>query len=170
VKSSLKALAVRMAEELRPHNVAAVAVTPGYLRSESMLDRFGVTEATWRDGGKADPNFLQSESPIFLGRAVAALAADPNVIVRSGTLTSSWELANDYGFTDAEGDRPDWGRHFAEQVIPALPWMRDGLQRHLEMLETLVARARRYAGSDGERAASGAGSRSPRRRGSRAKG
>jgi NAD(P)-dependent dehydrogenase (short-subunit alcohol dehydrogenase family) len=170
VKSSLKALAVRMGEELRPHGVAALAVTPGYLRSESMLDRFGVTEATWRDGGKKDPNFLQSESPLFLGRAVAALAADPNVIVRSGMLTSSWELANDYGFTDAEGDRPNWGRHFAEQVVPALPWMRDGLHRHLEMLETLVARARRYTGSSGDAVAASAGARAPRRRGSRAKG
>src|SRR5207248_6013575 len=108
-KAGLKQLAFRMAEELRKHKVAAVAVTPGFLRSEAMLEHFGVTEQTWRDAGKKDPNFLESESPLFLGRAVAALAQDPNVLDRSGQLCSSWELAREYQFTDYDGRRPDWG-------------------------------------------------------------
>ena len=85
MKSSLKGFAARMAGELRSHGVTAVSITPGFLRSESMLQHFGVTEANWRDGGKKDPNFLESESPLFVGRAVAALAADPKVLDRSGT-------------------------------------------------------------------------------------
>src|SRR5207247_918190 len=70
----------------------------------------GVTEANWQDAGKKDPNFLESESPLFVGRAVAALAADPNVLARSGQLLSSWELARHYQFTDDDGRRPDWGK------------------------------------------------------------
>ena len=77
MKAGLKILALNMAAELAPHGVAAVAITPGFLRSETMLERFGVDEANWRDGGKKDPNFLESESPLYVGRAVAALAADP---------------------------------------------------------------------------------------------
>src|SRR5687768_10962534 len=123
VKFSLKGLAVMMAEELRKHRVAAVAITPGFLRSEFMLEHFGVTEENWRDGGKKDPNFLESESPLFLGRAVAALAKDRQVLSRSGELTSSWELAQEYGFADADGRRPDSGRHFTETVLPAMAWL-----------------------------------------------
>ena len=74
-----------MAAELKPHGVAAVSVTPGFLRSETMLEGFGVTEENWRDGGKKDKNFLESESPLFLGRGVAALAADPALMKRSGS-------------------------------------------------------------------------------------
>ena len=99
-----------MAAELRSHGVAAVALTPGFLRSESMLEGMGVTEANWRDAGKKDKNFLESESPLFVGRAVAALAQDPNVLDRSGQLLSSWELSRKYKFTDYDGRRPDWGR------------------------------------------------------------
>jgi NAD(P)-dependent dehydrogenase (short-subunit alcohol dehydrogenase family) len=80
VKIALKAFALNMAAELKQHGVAALSVTPGFLRSESMLERFGVTEENWRDGGKKDSNFLVSESPLYVGRAVAALAADPKVI------------------------------------------------------------------------------------------
>ena len=98
-----------MAAELRPNGVAAVAITPGFLRSETMLERFGVTEDTWREGGKKDRNFLESESPLFVGRAVAALAGDPAILERSGRLFSSWELGREYRFTDADGRRPDWG-------------------------------------------------------------
>lgn len=110
VKGAFKALAFRMAEELRPHRVAAIAITPGFLRSESMLEHFGVTEATWREGGKKDPNFLESETPLFIGRAVAALALDPKVLARSGDLCSSWEVARECGVTDHDGGRPDWGQ------------------------------------------------------------
>jgi NAD(P)-dependent dehydrogenase (short-subunit alcohol dehydrogenase family) len=109
VKLALKGLALNMATELRPHGVAAVAVTPGFLRSETMLERFGVTEETWREGGKKDRNFLQSESPLFVGRAVVALAGDPAILERSGQLFSSWELGREYRFTDSDGRRPDWG-------------------------------------------------------------
>ena len=111
VKLGLKGLALAMASELHPHGVAAVvAITPGFLRSESMLEDFGVTEKNWRDGGKKDKNFLESESPLYIGRAVAALAADPKIMKRTGQLFSSWELAREYKFTDADGRRPDWGR------------------------------------------------------------
>ena len=113
-KTSTIRLAFAMAEELRPHNVAALAVTPGFLRSEAMLEHFGVTEANWRDGAKRDPHFIASETPFYVGRAVAALAADPNVLQKSGKTFSSWGLAKEYGFTDIDGSRPDWGQYFAE--------------------------------------------------------
>jgi len=83
-KASVIRLAVAQAEELRSHGVAAVAVTPGFLRSEAMLEHFGVTEANWREAGDQDPHFLASETPRYLGRAVAALAADPEVMRRAG--------------------------------------------------------------------------------------
>jgi NAD(P)-dependent dehydrogenase (short-subunit alcohol dehydrogenase family) len=143
-KAAYKMLVVRMAGDLRKHRVAAVAVCPGFLRSEMMLEHFKVTEATWRDGGRKDRHFLQSESPLFVGRAVAALAADPRVMARSGQITSSWELARAYGFTDADGSRPDWGRHFTEEVVPSIAWMRAALERHLALLETHAARTRAY--------------------------
>jgi NAD(P)-dependent dehydrogenase (short-subunit alcohol dehydrogenase family) len=146
VKTAFKGLAVRIAEELRKHRVAAIAITPGYLRSESMLQGFGVTEENWREGGKKDKNFLESESPLFVGRAVAALAQDPKVLARSGDLTSSWEVAREYGFTDADGRRPDWGKHFEENVVPSLKWMKEGLQRHVDWLDRLSQRGKRYLG------------------------
>jgi NAD(P)-dependent dehydrogenase (short-subunit alcohol dehydrogenase family) len=144
-KASIKELAYRMAEELRKHRVAAVAITPGFLRTESMLEHFGVTEANWREGGKKDQNFLESESPLFLGRAVAALAQDRKVLARSGDLTSSWELAREYGFNDADGRRPDGGKHF-EKVLPSVPGFREGMQRQIDWLERIAGRARRYLG------------------------
>ena len=115
-KASVIRLAYAMAEELRPFGVAAVALTPGFLRSEAMLEHFGVTEAGWRDAAEQDPHFIASETPIYIGRAVAALAADPNVIARSGQALSTWQLAPEYGFFDADGSQPDWGRYFAEHV------------------------------------------------------
>jgi hypothetical protein len=108
-----------MAEELYPHNVAA-AVTPGYMRTETMLEGFGVTEANWREAGKQDPNFLASETPCFVGRAIAALAADPKVMEKSGSLYGSWTLSEEYGFTDVDGNRPHLGRHF-EKVFGDQP-------------------------------------------------
>jgi NAD(P)-dependent dehydrogenase (short-subunit alcohol dehydrogenase family) len=114
VKSSVIRLAFVQARELRKLDVAAVAVTPGFLRSEFMLEHFGVTADTWRDGAKKDPNFLASESPLYVGRGIAALAADPDVKQKSGKVFASWTLANEYGFTDADGSRPDWGAHFAK--------------------------------------------------------
>jgi len=90
VKMAQKVLPLLWAAELAPHDIAVMAVTPGFLRSESMLQHFGVTEDSWREAGKKDPNFLQSESPLFVGRAVAALAADPKVQDRTGMLFGSW--------------------------------------------------------------------------------
>ena len=147
VKLSLKGRALMMAAELKPYNVAAIAVTPGFLRSEAMLERFGVTEANWRDGGTRDSNFLQSETPLFVGRAVAALAADPHVIERSGQLYSSWELAKDYGFTDADGSRPDWGSHAIDWTgFPPdfIAYFRNGGAMQLKWLEALTERTRQF--------------------------
>jgi NAD(P)-dependent dehydrogenase (short-subunit alcohol dehydrogenase family) len=114
VKSTVIRLAFIQARELRKQDIAAVAVTPGFLRSEFMLEHFGVTADTWRDGAKKDPNFIASESPLFVGRGIAALAADADVKAKSGQVFASWTLANEYGFTDADGSQPDWGSHFAK--------------------------------------------------------
>lgn len=111
-KVSAIRIAFAMAEELRPHGVTAVALTPGFLRSEAMLEHFGVTEENWRDGARKDPHFIASETPFFVGRAVAALAADPDVARWSGRALSSWGLSDVYGFTDIDGARPHWGRYF----------------------------------------------------------
>ncbi|MFJ3664820.1 SDR family oxidoreductase [Streptomyces sp. NPDC090106] len=115
-KSSVIRLAVAQAAELRPYGVAAVALTPGFLRSEAMLDHFGVTEDTWREGAAQDPDFAHSESPAYLGRAVAALAADPDVMARTGRALATWDLYKEYGFTDADGSRPDFAAHWARNL------------------------------------------------------
>lgn len=114
VKMSVIRLAFVQAWDLRRRPITALAVTPGFLRSEEMLDLFEVTEANWRDGAAKDPNFLASETPAYVGRAIAALAADPKVKEKSGRLYSSWALAKEYGFTDLDGTQPDWGAHFAQ--------------------------------------------------------
>jgi NAD(P)-dependent dehydrogenase (short-subunit alcohol dehydrogenase family) len=116
-KASVIRLAVAQAADLRPHGVAAVALTPGFLRSEAMLDHFGVTEATWRDAVAQDPHFAASETPFYVARAVVALASDPDVMRRSGQALTSWDLAREHGFTDVDGSRPDWGAHFREHVL-----------------------------------------------------
>jgi NAD(P)-dependent dehydrogenase (short-subunit alcohol dehydrogenase family) len=147
VKLALKGHALHMAAELHQHGVAAIAIVPGFLRSESMLEHFGVTEATWKDGGKKDSNFLVSESPLYVGRAVAALAADPDVLARNGQLCSSWELARAYGFTDADGSRPDWGAHVIDWSAfpPAFIQMfRDGVAQQVAWLKTLSDRAEAF--------------------------
>jgi NAD(P)-dependent dehydrogenase (short-subunit alcohol dehydrogenase family) len=143
IKFAIKGLALNMAAELRAHNVAAVAVTPGYLRSESMLERFKITEATWRDRGKVDPNFLESESPLYIGRGVAALAQDPHVMARAGQLVSSWELARAYGFVDYDGRRPDWGAltiDFSRHPASLLERFRTGAQLQRECLRSVAER------------------------------
>jgi NAD(P)-dependent dehydrogenase (short-subunit alcohol dehydrogenase family) len=116
VKKSVMNIAELLAAELRPKGITAVAVAPGFLRSEAMLERFGVTEANWRDAVKIDPYFGGSETPFYVGRAVAALAADPKVILKTGKVLSSWELADEYGFTDVDGERPHWGRFCAPKI------------------------------------------------------
>lgn len=115
VKTSVIRLAFAMARELRKHKITSLALTPGFLRSEAMLDHFGVTEANWQDGAKKEPNFIASETPFYVGRAVAALAADPHVFHKSGRVFSSWDLAVEYGFTDADGRQPHWGKYFEEK-------------------------------------------------------
>ncbi len=115
-KASVIRLAYAMAEELRPYQVTALALTPGFLRSEAMLEYFGVTEANWQEGARKDPHFVASETPFYVGRAVAALAADANVAQKSGAAFSSWKLAQEYHFTDIDGQQPDWGKYFAEHV------------------------------------------------------
>ena len=115
-KTSAIRLAFSMAEELRPFGVTALALTPGFLRSEAMLEHFGVTEQNWREGARKEPHFIASETPCFVGRAVAALAADPQVARKSGGAFSSWGLAREYGFRDIDGSQPDWGAYFAEHV------------------------------------------------------
>lgn len=115
VKVSVIRLAFIMARELRRRNIAAVAITPGFLRSEAMLERFGVTEENWQEGAEKDPNFIASETPYFVGRAIASLAADPEILRKSGRVFSSWDLSVEYGFTDIDGRKPHWGKH-AEQT------------------------------------------------------
>jgi NAD(P)-dependent dehydrogenase (short-subunit alcohol dehydrogenase family) len=111
-KVSAIRLAYAMAEELKPYNITALAVTPGFLRSEAMLDHFGVTEANWQEGARQDPHFIASETPFYVGRAVAALASDPQVSVKSGKAFGSWTLAQEYGFADVDGRQPNWGEYF----------------------------------------------------------
>jgi NAD(P)-dependent dehydrogenase (short-subunit alcohol dehydrogenase family) len=114
-KTAVIRLAFAQSEELAPHGCTAVALTPGWMRSEMMLDNYGVTEANWRDGARINPHFAAiSESPRFVGRAVAALAADPNLRRRNGGSFSSGGLAREYGFTDLDGSRPDCWRYLVE--------------------------------------------------------
>jgi NAD(P)-dependent dehydrogenase (short-subunit alcohol dehydrogenase family) len=114
VKSAVNRLAFAQGKELEPHGCTAVALTPGWMRSEMMLDIYGVTEANWREG-RGNPHFAAiSESPRFVGRAVAALAADPDVRRRNGGSFSSGELAREYGFTDIDGSQPDCWRYMVE--------------------------------------------------------
>jgi len=107
-------LAYDMAEELSSTGITALAVTPGFLRSEAMLERFGVTEANWRDA--KEQGFEASETPCFVGRAVAALAADPEVHRKTGGVYASWTLSDEYDFTDIDGGRPHWGRFMVRQT------------------------------------------------------
>lgn len=115
-KAGVIRLAIAQAAELKPHGVTAVALTPGFLRSEAMLEHFNVTEANWRDGAARDPHFIASETPAFVGRAVVALATDTDAQRLAGRALSSWGLAESYGFDDADGSRPNWGRYFVEHV------------------------------------------------------
>jgi len=105
-KTSAVLLAYFMSEELRPFDVTVLSLTPGYLRSEEMLDGFGVTEANWKDALIQDPGFATSETPFYIGRAVVALATDPKIKNRSGHALSTGYLAREYGFTDLDGTQP----------------------------------------------------------------
>jgi NAD(P)-dependent dehydrogenase (short-subunit alcohol dehydrogenase family) len=120
-KTSVIRLAWAQARELAPHRATAVALTPGWMRSEMMLDHFGVTEESWRDATARQPHFAISETPRFTGRAVAALAADPAVARWNGQALSSGGLAKEYGFTDLDGSRPDCWRYMVEVQDPGRP-------------------------------------------------
>ncbi|MGQ0839560.1 SDR family oxidoreductase [Actinokineospora sp.] len=120
VKSGIRALGRVLGKDLAAHGVTGLAVTPGYLRSEMMLETFGVTEATWRDAIANHPDYVLAETPRYTGRAVAALAADPQVSRFAGQTLASWTLMREYGFTDLDGTRPDWGRWYAEVVLPGI--------------------------------------------------
>ncbi len=125
VKISVIRLAFAMARELRKRDIVSLALTPGFLRSEAVLDHFGVTEANWKSVGEkkkisrqnsddqndSSDDFMISESPRFVGRAVVALATDPRVKKKTGRVFSSWALAREYGFTDLDGTQPHWGNH-----------------------------------------------------------
>ena len=127
VEISLKRLAYALAEELAPYGVTALAITPGFMRTEAILDKFGVTEANWRVAAENNAEakrfaFIHSETPCFVGRAVAALAADPHVARWSGGVYSSCGLSEEYGFTDLDGTRPNiWAsaEAFAQSTAPA---------------------------------------------------
>ncbi|MFJ8665728.1 SDR family oxidoreductase [Streptomyces sp. NPDC093600] len=112
-------MAFGLSKDLKDVGCTAVALTPGWLRSEQMLDHFGVTEENWRDAVEKLPDFASSESPVYAGRAVAALAADPDRARWNGQSLSSGQLAKEYGFTDADGSRPDaWGYIIAKESDP----------------------------------------------------
>ncbi|WP_328928851.1 SDR family oxidoreductase [Streptomyces sp. NBC_00190] len=120
-KSSVLRMAFALGHELGPRGGTAVALTPGWLRSEMMLDTFGVTEENWRDALATVPHFCISETPSYVGRAVAALAADPDVARWNGQSLSSGQLARVYGFTDLDGSRPDAWRYMVEVQDPDRP-------------------------------------------------
>lgn len=113
-KAAVLRMAFALAHELEKHRATAVALTPGWLRSEHMLEAYGVTEANWQDATSRSPHFAISESPAFVGRAVAALAQDPDVSRWNGKSLSSGQLAKVYGFTDIDGSQPDAWKYVVE--------------------------------------------------------
>jgi NAD(P)-dependent dehydrogenase (short-subunit alcohol dehydrogenase family) len=119
VKTTVIRMAFALSQELKGRDITALAVTPGFLRSEWMLDHFGVTESNWRDAAEKVPSFIASETPLFVGRCVAALAADPNVRAKNGRVYASWHLAEEYDVNDADGTRP----HFVRWVEENEPQM-----------------------------------------------
>ncbi|MDR6549871.1 SDR family oxidoreductase [Paenibacillus qinlingensis] len=113
-KSSVIRMAKSLSHELAPHGCTAIAVTPGWMRSEIMLEHFEVTEENWRDATEKEPHFIISESPRFVGRAIAALAGDPEVARWNGHSMSSGSISQVYGFKDVDGSQPDCWRYLVE--------------------------------------------------------
>ncbi|OAB48384.1 hypothetical protein PBAT_01740 [Paenibacillus antarcticus] len=107
-------LANAMGADLSDSNVSALALSPGFLRSEAMLEYFGVMEENWQEGARKDPHFIASETPCYIGRAVASLAADPEIMRKSGKAFSTWGLVEEYGYQDKDGTQPHWGDYYAE--------------------------------------------------------
>ena len=121
VAALVERITIGLAAELDGLDCTAVAVTPGWLRSERMLEHFGVTEQNWRDALQDEPHFCISESPAYVGRAIAALAADPRAARYAGTIVSSAQLARTYGVTEADGTQPDCWRYLVEIQDPGRP-------------------------------------------------
>lgn len=139
----LKRLMYGLAEELAPHGIAAVAIAPGFMRTEEVLATMGATEENWREVARTSKQaqgygFAGSETPCFVGRAIAALAADPQVTRKSGSILSSWTLSEEYGFTDVNGERPHWGRYFA-QNFPQMANAKPNTGRRWEVVEASAA-------------------------------
>jgi NAD(P)-dependent dehydrogenase (short-subunit alcohol dehydrogenase family) len=121
VKAAVSRMAFSLAHELKDRHATALLLTPGWMRSEVMLDAYKVKEENWREGTKIEPHFAISETPSYVGRAVAALAADPNVARWNGKSLSSGQLAKVYGFTDLDGSQPDAWRYMVEVQDPGKP-------------------------------------------------
>ncbi|MEW9502635.1 SDR family oxidoreductase [Jeotgalibacillus marinus] len=109
-------MAQAMAQDLKDFNITAIAVTPGFLRSEAMLEYFGVTEENWKEGAKDDPHFIASETPSYIGEAIKCLASDPKIASKTGGVYSTWELSEVYGFKDIDGTQPHWGKYYKNNV------------------------------------------------------
>jgi NAD(P)-dependent dehydrogenase (short-subunit alcohol dehydrogenase family) len=120
-KTAAHHLALAQAHELEEHGCTAVAVTPGWLRSEAMLEVYGVTEQNWRDALVKEPHFCVSESPTFVGRTVVALAADPDRARFAGRTLDTGLLAKTYEIDDVDGSRPDAWRYLTEVVDTGKP-------------------------------------------------
>jgi NAD(P)-dependent dehydrogenase (short-subunit alcohol dehydrogenase family) len=154
-KASAIRLAYGMAWDLAATRVTALAVSPGFLRSEAMLERFGVSEANWRDAAKDHPDFAWSETPRYAGRAVAALAADPKLRRKSGASLFVGDLADEYGFTDLDGTQPHFWRSYEARLDAALAeagpltgWAHDyaaGRYQKIHLTPALGDRARTLA-------------------------
>jgi NAD(P)-dependent dehydrogenase (short-subunit alcohol dehydrogenase family) len=139
----LKRLMYNLAEELAPHGVAALAIAPGFMRTEEVLATLKATEENWREVAATSAQakqfgFAGSETPCFVGRAIAALAADPRVMRKSGGLYGSWVLSEEYGFADINGERPHWGRYFGEH-FPQYAEARPKTGRRWELVEVDAA-------------------------------
>lgn len=119
-KMSVIRLAYAMSVELEDKPVTAVAITPGFLRSEAVLDHFGVTEDNWRDAIEKDPHFAQSETPRLVGRVIVALATDPELPRHAGQTLTCWDLARQYGVKDVDGRQPHWDEHLDAAVDEVL--------------------------------------------------
>lgn len=109
-------MAQAMAQDLKDYNITCIAVTPGFLRSEAMLEQFGVTEENWKDAAKIDQHFGASESPYYIGEAIRCLVTDPDIGLKTGGVYSTWNLSEEYGFKDVDGSQPHWGNYFRDNV------------------------------------------------------
>lgn len=128
-KMSVIRLAYNLAEELRDTGITSVAVTPGFLRSEAMLENFGVTAENWMDAAQKVPHFAHSETPALVGRGIAAIASDGKMARFHGKLVASWTLAREYGFTDEDGRTPDWWAYFSSTNEPEMVGFRTEMER-----------------------------------------